>query len=66
MSAPNDVSRRNFLRGALTAGIGAAAAVVASGGVAAVVEEAEKPAEPPAKKGYRLTPHILDYYKSAS
>ena len=57
-------SRRNFLRGSVIAGAGT---VVASGLPATTVasttpEKEEKPAE----EGYRLTKHILDYYKSAA
>lgn len=59
-------SRRMFLKDAGRAGaigIGAAAAVGAPGVAIAETTAAEdqKPAE-----GYRLTQHILDYYKSAA
>ena len=67
MSAPKDPSRRNFLRGALTAGAGVAAAVViAPNGISAVTERAEESQEAAGKQGYRLTQHIVDYYKTAS
>lgn len=58
-----DNSRRKFLRG--TAGAGAGVAVVAAvpGVVTATDAETEKDKTP---KGYRLTQHILDYYKSTT
>ena len=57
-------SRRAFIGGAVTAGAGAAlAAIVPAAMVSADVEAAD---EKPADKGYQLTEHVLDYYKSAS
>jgi hypothetical protein len=57
-------SRRSFLR---DAGIGTGAALAAASAPGAALadaagtEQAEKP-----QRGYRLTRHILDYYKSAA
>lgn len=57
--------RRAFLRG--TVATGAGAAVVATVPGVAVAATSEAAAEPDAKqKGYRLTQHILDYYKTAA
>ena len=57
-------ARRDFLRGTAAAGAGAAVAVALPGIAAAAVDEAEqRPAE---KKGYRLTRHIVDDYKTAA
>ena len=66
-TAPNNTSRRGFLCGALTAGAGAAAVAVVPKGVAAVAEDkALQPEQAKTHKGYRLTQHIADYYKTAS
>jgi hypothetical protein len=56
--------RRDFLRGSAVAGAGA---IVASGlsGKAIAPVEIEK-TEQPTEEGYRLTKHILDYYRAAS
>ncbi len=71
MSNPRDVSkisesRRDFLRGTLTASAGLAAVAMTPKGVAAVAEGAEAPEKAAGSKGYRATQHVLDYYKSAS
>ena len=59
-----DRKRRELLRGGAAAGAGALAGAVVPG--AAAAEAPPEPAErEPAKKGYRLTGHILAYYKSA-
>ena len=57
-------SRRKFLRDAGIAG-GAAAVAAASPGVALAEDTAATAAEKPTE-GYRLTKHVLDYYKSAA
>ena len=58
--------RRAFLKRAAVAG---GAATVAVAGVAAVAdvapESAEKAAPEQGSKGYRMTPHIAAYYRSA-
>lgn len=57
-----DSSRRKFLRGTASAGAGVAVVSAVPTVVAATdVEEKEK-----SPKGYRLTQHILDYYKSTT
>lgn len=58
-----DASRRNFIRG--TAAIGVSSAVVAAVPAIAVSASAQPGDEQVAKdKGYRVTQHILDYYKT--
>jgi hypothetical protein len=63
----NDISqsRREFLRGALVASVSMATIGLTLPSVAAVSEELE-PTDKQSKQGYHLTPHIIDYYKSAS
>lgn len=56
------VTRRAFLKGSVTAGAAAAAAVTVSGESIAATESAK---ESPKAKGYRATAHIRAYYKSA-
>lgn len=57
-------SRRAFIGGAVTAGAGLAlAAVVPAAAISADIDAAD---EMPADKGYQLTEHVLDYYKSAA
>lgn len=62
-----DAGRRRFLRDSLTAG--AATVAVTAAASAATFEpatpETAEPAKPEAK-GYRLTRHIADYYKTAA
>ncbi|HID81405.1 MAG TPA: twin-arginine translocation signal domain-containing protein [Chromatiales bacterium] len=59
-----DTKRRQFLKNATTLSAGAAV-VVASPGVIADAPEKEMKKEVQAE-GYRLTQHILDYYKTAA
>jgi len=57
-------SRRKFLRDAsVTGGI---AAVAAGAPGMALAETADEAGEQKPTEGYRLTQHILDYYKSAA
>jgi len=57
-------TRRKFLRDAtVTGGI---AAVAASAPGVALAETSEEGAAQKPSEGYRLTKHILDYYKSAA
>jgi hypothetical protein len=57
-------SRRRFLR---DAGIsGGVAAVAATGSGAALATTTADDPDKPKQEGYRLTKHILDYYKSAA
>ena len=57
-------NRRDFLRGTAVAGAGVA---LAMNGVSPVSADSQIPnAEGPKDEGYRLTQHVLDYYKSAA
>ena len=57
-------SRRAFIGGTVTAGAGVALAAIVPAAV--VSADAEAADEEPADKGYQLTEHVLDYYKSAA
>ena len=57
-------SRRKFMRDAAVTGGVAAAAVTAPG--VAMAEKTDTPVNEKPEEGYRLTQHILDYYKSAA
>lgn len=57
-------SRRDFMRNMLVGGSAAAIAVCA-GGARAATPTAETPAPKAERAGYHLTPHILEYYKTA-
>lgn len=59
-----DPSRRRFLRDVATTT--PALAAVATAPVQAVAAEPATGDAEPSAKGYRLTQHIIDYYKSAS
>ena len=60
---PKDQERREFIKKSTLVGAGVAASSLAvTNAVAAVGDEAESR---PEQKGYRLTPHVLAYYKSA-
>lgn len=59
------VSRRGFLRAAGAAAVAAGAATGAQIAAAAPQVEVEATPEPAESKGYRLTRHVADYYKSA-
>ncbi len=60
-----DDSRRKFLQGTLASGAGVVLTAAAPG--MAVASTADIPAETEKKeKGYRLTQHIVDYYKTAA
>jgi nitrous oxide reductase len=57
--------RRDFLRGSAIAGAGVAvASSIPSVSLATPAEGAAE--DQPVEKGYRLTKHIIDYYKSAA
>lgn len=58
-----DNNRRKFLQGVATTGAGTAVAALLP--VTAVAVEQSQP-EKKKPEGYRLTQHILDYYKSAA
>ena len=62
---PVSNSRRTFLRDAVSAGAGAAVATLAPGtALADSAGESTGAAEEP--KGYRLSQHVLDYYKTTT
>ncbi len=60
-----DKQKRNFIKMSSMLGAGLAVSVVAPG---AALADSKEPAEQPTGKarGYQLTPHILEYYKSAA
>ena len=58
-----DQDRREFIKKPPLIGAGVAAASMAS--TQAIAGVSSEPAEPAEQKGYQLTAHVLDYYKSA-
>ena len=62
-SQPSDQERREFIKKSTLVGAGVAATAMA--GTAAIADDGATAREKPAQKGYQLTPHVLDYYKSA-
>jgi hypothetical protein len=61
-SHPKDQERREFIKKSTLIGAGVAATAMAStSAVAGVVTTTE----PTVQKGYQLTQHVADYYKSA-
>ncbi len=56
--------RRSFLKKSAAAGTGVAAASLA--GTEALAASPDTAPEAPAKKGYQLSEHVLQYYKSAT
>lgn len=58
----DDAGRRSFLRGSATVGAGAAVAATVPG----IASAADEPAVDDEKKGYRLTNHIIAYYKTTA
>jgi len=59
-----DKQRREFIKKSTLVGAGLAATAVAPGVVNAGVAD-DKPAGKQ-QKGYQLTPHVIEYYKSAA
>jgi len=59
-----DKKRRDFIKKSALAGAGVAAATVGAGEAMAAVEVDERQVKQ--NKGYQLTNHVLDYYKSAA
>jgi uncharacterized Rossmann fold enzyme len=60
---PKDEKRREFIKKSTLVGAGLAATAVASTGVIADVDTTSS--DKPEQKGYQLTQHVLDYYKSS-
>lgn len=58
-----DQERREFIKKSTLIGAGVAATTMASTQV--IAEVSGDPAKRPSQKGYQLTQHVLDYYKSA-
>lgn len=59
-----DTSKRDFIKKSAFAGAGVVATAAVSGeAIATVSEETGQTGQ---NKGYRLTAHVLDYYKSAA
>jgi hypothetical protein len=58
-------SRRDFMRNMLVGGSAAAIAAFAGGARAGETPAAETTAPEAERPGYHVTPHILDYYKTA-
>ncbi len=59
-----DKSKRDFIKKSTLAGAGVAASTIVSGEAIAAASTDDKETRP--DKGYQLTPHILEYYKSAA
>ena len=65
----NNASRRAFLRGSVGLGAGTAAVVLTAGTAAAAAvsnDTAITAEKAPGQKGYELTQHVADYYKTAA
>ena len=58
-----DQDRREFIKKSTLIGASVAATTLASTQV--IADVGSKSTEPAKQKGYQLTPHVLDYYKSA-
>ncbi len=62
-SQPSDQERREFIKKSTLVGAGVAATAMTS--TAVIADAGDTATEKPGQKGYQLTPHVLDYYKSA-
>ena len=60
---PRDQERREFIKKSTLVGAGVAATSLAS--TRAIAEVSGETPEKAEQKGYQLTQHVLDYYKSA-
>ena len=58
-----DQERREFIKKSTLIGAGVAATSMVS--TQAIADVSGESAEPAEQKGYQLTQHVLDYYKSA-
>ncbi len=63
-SSHGKASRREFLKGMAVVSGAATLALAAKGGAAKVGADGE-PVSQPEPRGYRLTPHIKEYYEKA-
>jgi hypothetical protein len=61
-SQQTDQDRRDFIKKSTLVGAVVVASTAAS---AEAIASVASPVEQPEQKGYQLTPHVLDYYKSA-
>lgn len=59
----NNEARREFIKKSTLVGAGVAVSAMGSTAVIADVDTSSR--EKPEQKGYQLTQHVLDYYKSA-
>jgi len=62
---PEDIGRRRFLSGVAAAGVGTAVAAAVPAG-SALAGTGQPQAEAGGSKGYQLSQHVLDYYKTAA
>ena len=60
---PKNQERRAFIKKTTLAGAAVAATTMAS--TNAIAQVSSETTEKPVQKGYQLTSHVLDYYKSA-
>ena len=56
--------RRHFINGAAAAGLGTFAAAALP--MSAIAAPAQQPGKEAQGRGYRLSQHVIDYYKSAA
>jgi len=61
-----DNGRRQFIRSSLAAGVGAATAATLPGAAVAAPDQADEENPKSRQQGYRLSRHILDYYRTAA
>lgn len=59
-----DTSKRDFIKKSALAGAGVVATAVVSGEAVATVTEDDTQVKQ--NRGYQMTPHVLEYYKSAA
>lgn len=59
-----DEQRRSFVKSSVLLGAGAATAAALPGAAVAATEPAKAPESK--QKGYQVTQHVIDYYKSAA
>ncbi len=58
-------NRRSLLKGLAVAGTAATAAAAGAATIVAPDSEPEATTTPPRSEGYRLTPHVAEYYRKA-